>query len=231
MTVKHCISTLLIVATPVVALASCADQASGNHAASSARSTSTAAPATGTDLAAVALSTDEIRRMMNDATLVKTATWRHAVAGLGVSFTPPQCSVVAANGLHAALDGTGQTGIYYVNYVSTAAPMVQVGEGVIGFPDPGAAHAFIAAQQPVWRECADIDMDMKIGDQTATQHSDALQVDGDMLSISFAPAPGSRCMRTLAVRNKVAIDNLVCSADPAEAATAIATSMLDKVPH
>ena len=237
MILKRCVPTLLGVAATVAGLSSCADEVSGNPAsasrsvASPVSSGSASVPATGTDLQAVALPTDEVRRIMNDATLVKTATWRHAVAGLGVTFTPPECSVVAANGLHAALDGTGQTGIYYVNYVSPASPMVQVGEGVVGFPDPVAAHAFIVAQQEVWQQCANTDLSMTMLDQTATQHSNELKVDGDKLSMSFAMAAGNTCIRTLSARKNVAIDDLVCSTDPAEAATAIENGMLDKIPH
>jgi hypothetical protein len=138
---------------------------------------------------------------------------------------------VAANGLHAALDGSGQTGVYYVNYTSTASPMVQASQGVVGFPDPGAAHALIGAQQAIWQECANIDVGLKIGDQTGTQHNNALQANPDMLSMQFVLGPGSQCTRTLAARNQVVVDNLVCSSDPAAAATAILNGMLDKVPH
>jgi hypothetical protein len=226
---------VLALAATVAMSTSCTTSVSGNPTAApqavTPTTTSTVAPPPGADLQTLVLPVDDLRRIMNDPTLVKTATWRHAGVALGIVFTPPQCSVVAANGLHAALDGTGQTGLYYVNYTSTASPMVQVSQGVVGFPDPAAAHALIGAQQAVWQQCANIDLGLKIGEQTGSQHNGALQVNGDTLSMLFVLGPANQCIRTLAAKNKVVVDNLVCSADPTAAATAVLNGILDKVPQ
>ncbi|KAB7755874.1 sensor domain-containing protein [Mycolicibacterium mucogenicum] len=188
----------------------------------------TAAPPPGADLQPLVLPTDELRRIMNDPTMVKISTWRRGSDGLSVVFTPPQCSVVATPGMRAALDASGNTGVYYVSYTSTASVMVQVTQGVVGFADPAAARAMIAAQQPVWQQCANIDVGITIGDQSGTQHDNALQAGGDSLSLSYAFGP-MQCMRTLAAKNAVVVDNVVCSPDPAGPATAILNGILDKV--
>ena len=233
--VKQCAPTILMASAVVALLASCSVSVGGKPTAApqvSPPSATSVAPPPGADLQAVVLPVDELRRLMNDPTLVKTATWRHAGVGLSITFTPPQCSVVTTNGLHAALDGSGQTGVYYVNYVSTAAPMVQASVGAVGFPDAGAARAWVGAQQAVWQQCANIDVGLTVAGQSGTQHTSALQVNGDALSIQAAVAGGGpRCTRTMAARDRVVVDNLVCSADPAGAATAIANGMLDKIPR
>jgi len=226
---RHLVTALACTAL----LTSCTTAVSGNPTAAPQSTpstpTSTTAPPPGAELQRLTLPVDDLRRIMNDPTLVKTATWRHPGVGLGIVFTPPQCSVVAANGLHAALDGSGQTGVYYANYTSTAAPMTQVSQGVVGFADPGAAGALIRAQQAVWQQCANIDLGLKIGDQTGSQHNGDLQVTGDTLTMQFVLGPGSQCTRTLAAKNQTVVDNLVCSPDPAAAATTILNGMLDKV--
>lgn len=232
---RHLPGVLALAAT-VAMSTSCTTAVSGNPtaappAAAPTSTSTTATPPPGADLQPLVLSVDELRRIMNDPTLVKTATWRHPGVGLGIAFTPPQCSVVAANGLHAALDGSGQAGVYYVNYTSTASPMTQVSQGVVGFGDPGAAHALIGAQQAVWQQCANIDLGLKVGGQTGAQHNGELQVNGDTLSMLFGLGPGSQCMRTLAAKNQVVVDNLVCSPDPAAQATAILNGILDKIGH
>ena len=188
----------------------------------------TAAPLPGVNLQPLVLPTDELRRIMNDPTMVKISTWRRGSDGLSVVFTPPQCSVVAAPGMRAALEASGNTGVYYVTYTSTASVMVQVTQCVVGCADPAAAHAMIAAQQPVWQQCANIDVGIKIGDQSGTQHDNALQASGDSLSMPYAFGP-MQCMRTLAAKNAVVVDNVVCSPDPAGPATAILNGILDKV--
>lgn len=236
--VKHCVPMSLALGAAVALLTSCTTSVGGSPAAAPqtvAPSTTSAvaapAPAPGPDLQAVALPVEELRRITNDPSLVKTATWRHAGVGLSVTFTPPQCGVIASNGLHAALDGSGQIGMYYVNYTSTASPGAQVSAGVVGFPDPGAARAWIGAQQAVWQQCANSDVALKVADQSGAQHNQALQVQPDALSMQSVVGPGIQCTRTMAARNRVVVDNLVCSADPADAATAIQNAMLDKVPQ
>lgn len=235
--VKHCAPMVLVASVIVTLLTSCSTSVGGSPTAApqavpSATTSVVAAPPPGADLQPVVLPVDDLRRMMNDPSLVKTATWRHPGVGLSITFTPPQCSVVTSNGLHAALDGSGQTGVYYVNYLSTASPMVQVSEGVVGFPDPGAAHAWIASQQAVWQQCANIDVGLTVAGQSGTQHTRALQATGDTLSMQSAVVGAdTQCTRTMAARNRVVVDNLVCSPDPAGAATAIVNGMLDRVPR
>ncbi len=231
--VKHWPSTVFVLAAAAV-LPSCSTAVDGSptaapQAVTSSASSPAAAPPPGAELQALVLPADELRRIMNDPSLVKTATWRHPGVGLSIVFTPPQCSVVSSNGLHAALDGSGYTGVYYANYTSTAMPMVQASQGVVGFADPGAAHALVGAQQAVWQQCANIDVTLKVADQTGSQHNNALQVDRDTLTMLFGIGPGTQCMRTMAAKNAIVVDNLVCSADPAAAATAILNGMLDKV--
>ena len=234
--VKRCVPMALALGAAVALLTSCTTSVGGSPtAAPQAVPSSTAgavsSPPPGPDLQAVTLRVDELRRITNDPSLVKTATWRHAGVGLSITFTPPQCSVVATNGLHAALDGSGQIGMYYANYTSTASPGAQVSEGAVGFPDPGAARAWIGAQQAVWQQCANSDVVLKVADQSGAQHNQALQVTPDALSMQSVVGPGSQCTRTMAARNRVVVDNLVCSADSAGAATAIQNAMLDKVPQ
>ncbi|MGX9674445.1 sensor domain-containing protein [Mycobacterium sp. HM-7] len=233
--VTRCAPMVLAFGAVVTLLASCSESVGGEPTAAPQAGTSSAttvAPPPGADLQRVVLPVDELRRLMNDPTLVKTATWRHAGVGLSITFTPPQCGVVATNGLHAALDGSGQTGVYYVNYISTASPMVQVSAGAVGFPDAGAARAWVGAQQAVWQQCANIDVGLTVAGQSGTQHTSALQVNGDALSLQAAVAGGGpQCTRTMAARDRVVVDNLVCSADPAGAATAIANGMLDRIPR
>lgn len=233
--VRRYATTTLVVGAIVALLTSCSASVGGKPTAAPRVATPSApseAPPPGVDLQAVLLPIDELRRIMNDPTLVKTATWRHPGIGLSITFTPPQCSVVIVNGLHAALDGSGQTGIYSVNYISTASPMVQASVGAVGFPDAGVARAWVAAQQAVWQQCANIDVGLTVAGQSGTQHTGALQVNGDALSIQVAVVGGaSQCTRTMAARALVVVDNLVCSADPAGAATAIANGMLDRVPR
>lgn len=234
--VKRCVPMALALGAAVALLTSCTTSVGGSPtAAPQAVPSSTAgavsSPPPGPDLQAVTLRVDELRRITNDPSLVKTATWRHAGVGLSITFTPPQCSVVATNGLHAALDGSGQIGMYYANYTSTASPGAQVSEGAVGFPDPGAARAWIGAQQAVWQQCANSDVVLKVADQSGAQHNQALQVTPDALSMQSVVGPGSQCTRTMAARNRVVVDNLVCSADSAGAATAIQNAMLGKVPQ
>jgi len=234
--VKRCGPTISVLVAGLLSVTSCSSAVDGNPvsappAAPATTTTSTAAPAPGADLQAVVLPAEDIRRIMNDPTLVKVATWRHPGVGLSITFTPPQCAVVAATGMHAALDGSGFTVMYSVNYISTAAPMVQASLGAAGFADSAAVQGFIAAQRAVWQQCADIDMQLKIGDQTGAQHNGPLQANGNTLTMKFTLGPGSQCVHTLAAKNTVVIDNLVCSADPSDASTAILNGMVDKVPN
>lgn len=230
--VKHWPSTVFVLAS-AMALTSCTNAVDGSPTAAPQSATSstpspTAAPPPGANLQPLVLPVEDLRRVMNDPTMVKISTWRRGSDGLSVVFTPPRCSVVAAPGMRAALDGSGNTGVYYVTYTSTASAMVQVTQGVVGFADPAAAHAMVAAQQPVWQQCANIDVGITIGDQSGTQHDNALQAGGDSLSLSYAFGP-MQCVRTLAAKNTVVVDNVVCSPDPAGPATAILNGILDKV--
>lgn len=232
--VKHWPATVFVLAVAVV-LSSCTTAVDGSPTAAPQTGTSlasspAAAPPPGANLQALVLPVEDLRRIMNDPTMVKIATWRHPGIGLSIVFTPPQCSVVVGPGMHAALDGSGHTGVYYVTYTSTTSVMVQVTQGVVGFADPAAARALIVAQQAVWQQCANIDVGIKIGDRSGTQHDNALQANGDTLSMMYGFGP-MQCMRTLAARNAVVIDNVLCSADPTVAATAVLNGMADKIPH
>lgn len=232
--VRLLLSTVFVLVATVM-LPSCTTAVDGSPTAAPQTATSsapspTAAPPPGANLQPLVLPVEDLRRIMNDPTMVKISTWRRGSDGLSVVFTPPQCSVVATPGMRAALDASGNTGVYYVTYTSTTSAMVQVTQGVVGFADPAAARAMIAAQQPVWQQCANIDVGIKIGDQSGTQHDNALQAGGDSLSMSYAFGP-MQCMRTLAARNAVVIDNVLCSADPAAAATAVLNGMADRVPR
>ena len=81
------------------------------------------------------------------------------------------------------------------------------------------------------RSCG-TDVGLTVAGQSGTQHTGALQVNGDALSIQAAVVGGGpQCTRTMAALDHVVVDNRVCSADPAGAATAIANGMLDRVPR
>ncbi|MUL49543.1 sensor domain-containing protein [Mycobacterium sp. CBMA293] len=239
---RCCAPTLFAIATTAAVLAGCNSSVSGHPTAAPAvagstpASTIAAAQAPGTllpaDLPTVMLSVEDLRNIMKSPSLVKTATWRHLGIGLSITFTPPQCSVVASNGLLAAFDGSGQTGVLDLNYISTAEPLVQVGQGAVTYPDAAAAQALIGAQRPVWQQCANSDVTMKSADDgTASQHNNALQTTADTLTMPIAIGSNYQCVRTLAARSNVVFDNFVCAPALSGEDVTVLGGMVAKLPH
>lgn len=239
---KRCAPMFFAITATAALLAGCDSSVNGSPVAapvasgSAPAATATApAQAPGTllpaDLPRVMLPIEELRNITKAPSLVKIATWRHLGVGLGITFTPPQCGVVASNSLQVMFGGSSPTGVLYPNYMSTEQPLVQVYPGAVTFPDPAAARALIAAQLPVWQQCANSDVTIKTVDGTAAQHNNALQATADTLTLPITIGGNYQCVRTLAARNNVVFDNVVCAPSLSGEDATILNAMVAKLPR
>jgi PknH-like extracellular domain len=181
------------------------------------------------DLPGLLIDLDGLKNILNAPTLVKMSTWRHLDTSFGVSIDPPQCAPVIASGLATTFGGSGQRGVFYVNYTAVKPPPLQVSQGLVAFPDAPSAQTFFTKQQALWQQCSNSDVTVNQPDGPIKQTFGQAQTTAGVLSVIITATQGFRCARTMAIKTNVITDNLVCSTALADQATTIANAILAKV--
>lgn len=176
------------------------------------------------------LDLDDMRRVINAPTLLLVQTWRHPDTGFGVTFQQPDCLGATASGMAATYDGSGHQGVFFLAYDDPASQTdLEAGQGVAAFPTPAAAQAFLAQQDAQWHKCAGTQFtETPDGQPPITLSLGQVTENAGMITLG-STSPTGNCMRAMAVKDNIVVDNGACEVNLADQVTALTNAILAKI--
>lgn len=188
------------------------------------------APTVATDaLPGLLLSPDQISQRLNTPGMVPTAVLSNPIAG---TVTPANCLTTFAPVAADAYNGSGFTGLAVQGVA--LEPAVKAVQGVIAFPDPGAAKAFFDQRSADWSACKSSHIVFTGADKKTSEVDVGVPaMSGDVMTLDITSTNSNvanqRCERALTVRGNVIVDTRACAPNVNSAAYDIASDIAAKI--
>ncbi|QIV79826.1 sensor domain-containing protein (plasmid) [Mycolicibacterium frederiksbergense] len=176
------------------------------------------------------LSPDQISQRLNTPGMVPTAVLSNPIPG---GVTPANCVTTFVPVAADALNGSGFTGVALQGVA--LEPAVKAVQGVVAFPDPGAAKAFFDQRSADWSACksSHITYDDKQDAKIDEIDLGVPAMSGDVMTLEFtstnSKTANQRCERALTVRGNVVVDTRACAPNVNSAAYDFASDIAAKI--